>query len=151
MHKNVLAAAVADDEPEPFIRVVPFHRADLLDGRLVRRSIRWSLRSRPPRLLLERGGRINAQDLGYLHALLARSRPDLKRGAGRHGTVAAALDNTDVEEGIASTRQLDKPQAPVPVVPLHHGRYGRTTRSRLEAGAARARCIAEIRRWRVAV
>jgi hypothetical protein len=30
MHENVLAAAVADDEPEPLIWVVPLHRADLL-------------------------------------------------------------------------------------------------------------------------
>src|SRR6476646_9438162 len=105
VHEDVLAATVADDEAEPFIRVVPLHRADLLDGRLIRRSIRRPLRSRPPRLLLKRRGLINAQDLGYLHALLTRSRPNLERGAGRHGTVTATFDNADVEKGIATCRQ----------------------------------------------
>ena len=32
MHENVLAAAIPDDEPEPFIRVVPLYRTDFLDG-----------------------------------------------------------------------------------------------------------------------
>jgi hypothetical protein len=35
MHENVLAAAVPDDEPKPLIAVVPFDRAELLDGGLI--------------------------------------------------------------------------------------------------------------------
>src|SRR4029077_15624762 len=55
------------------------------------------------------------------------------------------------EKGVAASRQLDKPEALVRVVPLHDGRHGRSSRSRLEAGAARAWCIAEVRRRQVVV
>src|SRR2546429_7394680 len=65
MHKNVLAAAIPDNEPEPFIGVVPFHRADLLDGGLIGGLVR-PFGSRAPRLLLQRGAGVDAQDLGYL-------------------------------------------------------------------------------------
>ena len=71
---------IADDEAEPFVCGIELDRADLLDGRLIRRSMRWPLRSRPPGLLLERRGRINAHDLGYLHTFLTRPRADLERG-----------------------------------------------------------------------
>src|SRR6267142_1659084 len=101
MHENVLAAAVADDEPEPFIRVVPFHRADLLDGGLIGGLVR-PFGPRAPRLLLQRRTGVDAQDFGYLHALLTRCRPDFERSARRHRAVAAAFDDAHVEKGIAA-------------------------------------------------
>ena len=79
MDENILAPAVPDDEPEPFIGVVPLHRTDLLDGGLIGGLIR-PFGSWAPRLLLQRGARVDAQDLGYLQTLLTRRRPDFERG-----------------------------------------------------------------------
>jgi len=56
-----------------------------------------------------------------------------------------------MEKSVAASRKLDKPEALVRIVPLHNGRYGRTSRCRLKARAARTRCIAEVRRRRVVV
>src|SRR4051794_10567652 len=65
MHENVFTAAVADDEPKSFVGIVPLHRADLLDSRLISRLIR-PLRPWAPRLLLQRRAGIDAQDFGDL-------------------------------------------------------------------------------------
>jgi hypothetical protein len=89
-HENVLSAAVADDEAEPPIGGIKLDRAGLLHRGLTGALIR-PLGPRTPRRLLERGRGIDTEDLGYLHALLARADPNLKRGARRHGTVAATL------------------------------------------------------------
>src|SRR6266851_39095 len=150
MDENVLAPAVPDDEPEPFIGVVPLHRTDLLDGGLIGGLIR-PFGSWAPRLLLQRGARVDAQDLGYLQTLLTRRCPDFERGTRQHGAVAGALDDTDVEKCITTAWQLDKAEALFRVVPLHRGRNGRAGRSRFEAGAALTRRIPEISRRRVVV
>src|SRR3954466_4030961 len=65
MHENILAAAVPVDETKPLIPVVPLHRADLLDGGLIGELTR-SLRPCSPRLLVQRGARVDTQDLGDL-------------------------------------------------------------------------------------
>src|SRR5216683_7413712 len=120
MHENVLPAAISNDEPESFVGVVPFHRADLLDGGLIGGLVRpfWSW---APRLLLQRGAGVDTQNLGYLQALLARRGPDFQGSARRHGAVAAALDHADVEKGIAAAWKLHEPEALFRIVPLHRG------------------------------
>jgi hypothetical protein len=150
MHENVFAAAIPDDEPEPFIRVVPLYRTDLLDGDLIRALVR-PFGSWAARLFLQRGAGVDSQDLGYLHALLTRRRPDFKGCAGWHRAVAAALDHAHVKKGIAAAWQLDEAKALFGVVPLHCGRNRRAGRSRFEAGAALTRRIPEIRRRRVVI
>src|SRR3954451_15220626 len=150
MHENVLAAAVPDDEPEPLIWVVPLHRADLLDGDLIR-GLKRSLRSCSPRLLLQRGGHIDTQDLGNLQALLARCRPDFQVSARRHGAVAAALDDTHVEKGITAGRQLDKAKALFGVIPFDRGLNWWARRGGLEPGATLTRRVPKTGRWRIIV
>src|SRR4051794_13126294 len=129
MNENILAAAVPVDETEPLIWVVPLHCTDLLDSGLIRGLTR-SLRPCSPRLLLQRDARVDTQDLGDLRALLARCRPDFKAGARRHGAVAAALDDTDVEKGITARRQLDKAKALFRVIPFDRGLNRRARRAR---------------------
>ena len=133
MHENILAAAVPVDETEPLIWVVPLHCTDLLDSGLIRGLTR-SLRPCSPRLLLQRGARVDTQDLGDLQALLARCRPDFQAGARRHGAVAAALDDADVEKGITAGRQLDKAKALFGVIPFDRGLNWRARRGVLEPG-----------------
>jgi hypothetical protein len=74
-----------------------------------------------PRRLLHRSARVDAQDLGYLHALLTRCRPDFQDSARRDGAVAAALDHTDVEKGIAAGWKLCEAEALFRIVPFHRG------------------------------
>src|SRR3954469_11283330 len=150
MHEDVLAAAVPDDEPEPLIWVVPLHRADLLDGDLIR-GLKRSLRPCSPRLLWRRGGHVDIQDLGDLQALLARCRPDFQAGARRHGAVAAALDDTHVEKGITAGRQLDEAKALFGVIPFDRSLNRRARRGCLEPGAALTRGVAKTGRRRVIV
>src|SRR4051794_35930886 len=150
MHEDVLAAAVPDDEPEPLIWVVPLHRADLLDGDLIR-GLKRSLRPCSPRLLWRRGGHVDIQDLSDLQALLARCRPDFQAGARRHGAVAAALNDANVEKGITAGRQFDKAKALFGVIPFDCGLNRRTRRRRLEPGAALTRRVPKTGRWRVVV
>src|SRR6202035_2994311 len=119
-HENILAAVVPHDEPEPFLGVVPLHRTDPLDRGLIRRCMR-ALGPRTPSGLLRRGAGVDAQDLGYLLALLARPDPDLKRGARRHGAVAAALDHADMEEGVTAAGKPDEAKPFVGIVPLDRG------------------------------
>jgi hypothetical protein len=150
MHENILAAAVPVDEAEPLIRVVPFYRTDLLDGGLIGELPR-SLRPCSPRLLLQRGARVDTQDLGDLQALLARCRPDFQAGARRHGAVAAALDDADVEKGITTGRQLGKAKALFGVIPFDRGLNRRACRGCLEPRAALTRRVPETGRRRVIV
>src|SRR3954462_14868707 len=110
MHENILAAAGPVDETEPLIWVVPLHRTDFLDGGLIGGLTR-SLRPCSPRLLLQRGARVDAQDLGDLQALLGGCRPDFQAGARRHGAITAALDDADMEKGVTAGRQLRKAKA----------------------------------------
>src|SRR4051794_11207194 len=101
MYENVLAAAVPDDEAEPLIWIIPLHRADLLDSGLIGGLTR-SLRPCSPRLVLQRGSRIDTQDFGDLQALLAGCRSDFQAGARRHGAVAATLNDAHMEKGITA-------------------------------------------------
>jgi hypothetical protein len=103
MHENVLAAAVANDEAEPFVGGIELDSADLLDRDLIGGLI-WPLGPRAPRRLLERCAGVYAQDLGYLLALLALPNPNLERGPGRHRAVAAALDHAHVKERVTAAR-----------------------------------------------
>jgi hypothetical protein len=116
MHEDVSAAAVPDDEAEPLIGVVPFHRTGLLDGGLIGGSI-GTLRSWAPRLVLQRSARVDAEDLGYLQTLLTRRRPDLKRGARRHGAVAAALTTLTWRKASPPVGSCTKPK---PFSGLYH-------------------------------
>jgi hypothetical protein len=150
MGENVLAAPVPDDEAEPLIWAVPLYRADLLDSGLVGGLTR-SLRPCAPRRLLERGGRIDTQDLGDLQALLAWCGPDFKAGARRHGAVAAALDDAHVEKGITAGRQLDEAKALFGVIPFDRGLNRRACRGGLEPRAALTRRIPKTGRRRVVV
>src|SRR6266571_4824658 len=120
MHENILAAAIPHDEPEPFIGIVPFHRAELLDGGLVRRCL-WALGPGTPSGLLLRGAGVDAQDLGYLLTLLARPDPDLKRRARPHRAVTAALDHAHMEERITATGKLNEAKPFLGIVPLDRG------------------------------
>jgi hypothetical protein len=83
---------------------------------LVRPFVPW-----PARLFLQRGAGIDTQDLGYLHALLTRRRPDFEGCAGRHRAVAAALDHAHVKKSIATAWQLYEAKALFEVVPLYRG------------------------------
>jgi len=64
------------------------------------------LRPRAPRRFHERGAGIDTQALGYLHILLTRRGPDLKRDARRHSAVAAALDHAHMQERITAAGKL---------------------------------------------
>src|SRR4051812_12383621 len=150
MHENILAAAVPVDETEPLIWVVPLHRTDLLDGGLIRELTR-SLRPCSPRLLVQRGARVDTQDFGDLQALLARCRPHFQAGARRDGAVTAALDDADVEKGITAGRQLDKTKALFGVIPFDRGLNRRARRGGLEPGAALTRRVPKIGRRQVIV
>src|SRR4051812_39682797 len=150
MHENVLAAAVPDNEAEPFVWVIPLHCADLLDSGLVRGLTR-SFSPCSPRLLLQRGRGVNTQDLSNLQAFLARCRPDFQASTRRHGTVAAALDDAHVEKGITAGRQLDEAKALFRVIPFDRGLNRRARRDCLEPGAALTRRVPKTGRRRVIV
>src|ERR1700736_3134373 len=54
VHEDILSALIRSDKAKSLIGIVPFHRAQLLDGRAVARRIRRSLRPR------SRGGSCDA-------------------------------------------------------------------------------------------
>src|SRR5712671_6752008 len=99
--QKVLSALIRSDKAKSLIGIVPFHRAQLLDGRAVTRWIRRSLRPRTPRRLLRRGAGIHADDLGHLRPLRSWAGAYLKRRARRYAAVAAALRDAYMQEGIA--------------------------------------------------
>jgi hypothetical protein len=71
---------------------------------------------------LLRGAAVEAQDFGNLWPLGPRTGANLERRARRHAIVAAALDHTHMQEGIARPiGQLDKAEALVGVVPFDYG------------------------------
>src|SRR3954452_17714154 len=130
-HKNVLAAAVADDEAEPFVGGIELDRAGLLDHGLIVALLR-PLGPGTPWRFVKRGAGIDTEEFGDLLALLPRPDPNLKRGAWRHSTVAAALDDADVQEGVTAGRKLYEAEALLGVVPLHRCRNRRAGRSRFK-------------------
>jgi hypothetical protein len=85
---------------------------------------------------LLRGAAVEAQDFGYLRSLRPRPGANFKRRARRHAIVAAALDHTHMQEGIAGPiGQLDKAEALVGVVPFDYGPDRRTGRRFKPLGA----------------
>src|SRR4029077_11060299 len=101
VNKDILAAPICADEAKPLHGIVPLNCAGLLDGGPVGRGIHSSLRSCASGRLLLRGAAIDAQDFIYLRPLGPRSGADLEHRARRYATVAAALDHTHMQEGIA--------------------------------------------------
>ena len=109
-------------KPNPFIGVVPLDRAEVLDGGLVVRRIHGSLRSSASGRLLLCGAAVDTQDFGYLGPLLPGAGADLERRARRHAIVAAALDYTHMQEGIAGPiGKLYEAESLVRIVPFDDG------------------------------
>jgi hypothetical protein len=84
VHEKVFAATIAHDETKPLGRVVPLHRAVLLDRGSVGRLICSSLRPLTPGLFLRRRAGVHAQDLRLLRSLRSGAGAHLKRRAGEH-------------------------------------------------------------------
>src|SRR5712691_136100 len=126
MHENILAAAVPHNEPEPFLSGVELHRAELLDGGL----IRWRVRALGPRTqgrLLRRGAGVDAQDLRHLWPLRSWAGAHLKRRSRWHAAGATALDHARMEKGVAGAiRELHEAEPFVGIVPLDGSADGRT-------------------------
>ena len=150
MDENVLPAAITHDEAEPLIGIVPLHRANLFDSRLIGGLI-GPFRTWASRLLLQRRARIDTQYFGDLRSLLTWCRPDFQPGARRHRAVAAALDDAHVEKGVTACGKLDEAEALFWIIPLYRGRNRRPGRRRLEARAALPLRISQIRRRQVVV
>src|ERR1700724_3671411 len=87
VHEDILSAPIRSDKAKSLIGIVPFHRAQLLDGRAVARRIRRSLRPRTPGGLLRRGADIHADDFGPLRPLRSWAGAHLKRRARRYVAV----------------------------------------------------------------
>jgi hypothetical protein len=122
VHKDILAAPVRSDEAKSLRGVVPLDRADLLDDRLIVRRMDRSLRPSSSGRLLRRGAGVDTQNFGYLRPLGAGTGANLKRRARRHAAVAAALDDTHMQEGIAgSVGKLNEAEALPGVVPFDDG------------------------------
>src|ERR1700738_5389167 len=72
--------------------------------------------------LLLRGAAVDTQDFAYLWPLGPRTGADLERRARRYAVVAAALDHTHMQEGIAGpTGKLYEAESLVGVVPFDYG------------------------------
>src|SRR6516165_4884544 len=69
VHKGILAAAFADDEPEALLSIVPLHRARLFNGGFERRPV-CSRISRSARYWRRCCATVDAEDLGHLRSLL---------------------------------------------------------------------------------
>src|SRR6202040_3229301 len=96
--------------------------AGLLDGGSVGLRIHGPLRSWAPGRLLLRGAAVDAQNFAYLGPLGPWTGADLERGARRYATVAAALDHTHVQEGVArAIGKLYEAEPLVGVVPFDYG------------------------------
>src|SRR5439155_8682196 len=92
VHKGVLAAALADDEAEAFLRVEPLDRAHLFDRRLERRPVCGWVGGTPGRCWCSGAG-VNAEDLGDLRPLLTGRHADLERFARLHSGDAVAFED----------------------------------------------------------
>src|SRR6266851_6917926 len=96
------------------------------------------LRSRAPGRFL-RGAAVDAQDFGYLRPLRPGTGADLERCAWRYTSVAAALNHTHMQEGIAGPiGKLYEAESLVGIVPFNRGTGGC-----LEPRGAKSRCISE--------
>ena len=99
-------------------------------------------RARLGRLLL-RGAAVDAQDFGYLWALGAGTGADLEGRARRYATVAAALDHTHMQEGIARPiGKLYEAESLVGIVPFDYG-LDRGTGGRFKPLCTKSWCRSE--------
>ena len=93
--------------------------------------------------LLLRGAAVDAQDFAYLWPLGPRTGADLERRARWYAIVAAALDHTHVQEGIAGPiGKLYEAESLVGVVPFDYG-LDRGTGRRVKPLGTRSRCRSE--------
>jgi hypothetical protein len=93
--------------------------------------------------VLLRGAAVDAQNFAYLGRLGPWTSADLKRGARRYTTVAAALDYTHVQESIARPiGKLYKTKSLVRVVPFDYG-LDRGTRGCFKPLRTRSGCRSE--------
>src|SRR5580693_10201121 len=127
VHEDIPSTLIWSDKAKPLIGIVPFHRAQLFDGRAVARRICRSLRPRTPRRLLRRGAGIHADDLGHLRPLRSRADAHLKRRARRYAAVATTLRHAYMQEGIAGAiRELHEAESLLGIVPFDGGADGWT-------------------------
>src|ERR1700726_1739525 len=127
VHEDIPSTLIWSDKAKPLIGIVPFHRAQLFDGRAVARRICRSLRPRTPRRLLRRGAGIHADDLGHLRPLRSRADAHLKRRARRYAAVATTLRHAYMQEGIAGAIcELHEAESLLGIVPFDGGADGWT-------------------------
>ena len=106
-------------KPNPFTALYHLTVPDSLDGGLIGRRIHPSLRSSASGRLLRRGAGVDTQNFGYLRPFGAGPGADLQCRARRHAAVAATLDHTCMQEGIAgSIGKLHEAETLVGVVPF---------------------------------
>ncbi len=100
------------------------------------------LRSRAPGRFL-RGAAVDAQDFGYLRPLRPGTGADLERCAWRYTSVAAALNHTHMQEGIAGPiGKLYETESLVGIVPFDYG-PDRATGGRFKPLGAKSWCRSE--------
>src|SRR6202011_3156221 len=152
VHEDILSTLIWSDKAKPLIGIVPFHRAQLFDGRAVARRICRSLRPRTPRRLLRRGAGIHAGDLGHLRPLRSRADAHLKRRARRYAAVATTLRHAYMQEGIAGAiRELHEAESLLGIVPFDGGADGWTGRCFELRPARRSKSEISSRRFVVVV
>jgi hypothetical protein len=151
VHEKVLAAAIAHDEAKPLGRVVPLHRAVLLDRGSVSRLICSSLRALMLGLFLRRRAGVHAEDLRHLRSLRSGAGAHLKRRTGEHTAAAIALDHAHMQESVArAVGKFDEAKSFVRVVPLDDGSDG-LARGCFKTWDARPRRKSEVVGWRLLV
>ena len=129
-------------KPKPFMALY-LDRAGLLDGGSVGRRINRSLWSSASGWLLLRGAAIDTQDFGDLWPLGPRTGANLERRTRRYATVAAALDHTHMQEGIAGPiGKFYKAESLVGIVPFDDG-LDRGTGGCFEPLGAKPQCRSE--------
>ena len=90
-----------------------------------------------------RGAGVDAQDFGHLWPFGTGTGANLECRARRHGIVAAALDHTHMQKGIAGPiGKLDETESLVGIVPFDDG-LDRGTGGRVKPLAAKLRCRPE--------
>src|ERR1700730_11160013 len=121
VHKGILAAALANNEAEAFLRVEPLDRAHLFDSSLERRpACGWV--GRTPRRCRSSRTAVNAEDLGDLWAFLTRRHADLERFARLYCSDAGAFEDRRMKKGICgAVAELDEAKSPFRLEPFDNG------------------------------